>query len=164
MNLAVMFVMAILGILLQTNVFNIFTIGGVKPDIILILAIFYSIFQGPKKGVFFGFAIGLLEDLYLGRFIGMNALAKGITSFFTGWITGGAFRENLLVPIISLVVGTLLNQFIFLSLGKLAGLQWSWSLWFWKGVPLAIYNSCLVPFIYSKFYYWAIKEKEKEAL
>ncbi|MFZ5753740.1 MAG: rod shape-determining protein MreD [Bacillota bacterium] len=163
MSYPVLFFLAIIGLVLQSTLFNHLIIAGVKPDIILILALFYSIFQGPGRGGVFGFFLGLLEDIFLGRFIGMNALTKGLTSFVFGWIATGAFRENLLVPFLTLFVGTLFNELIFLSLGKIMGLTWSWNLWLWKGIPLAIYNSCLVPFIYARFYNWATQNDETQA-
>jgi hypothetical protein len=48
--------------------------------------------------------------------------------------------------------------------GKIIGLNWSWNLWLWKGLPVAMYNSCLVPLIYSFFFNLANKELEKHAL
>lgn len=152
MTLAVLIFLSLIGLILQSTVFNSIAIAGVKPDFILILVIFYSIIRGNQKGAAVGFLLGLIEDVYLGRFIGMNALAKGLTGFAAGILTRGAFSDNLFVPIITTFLGTLLNGFIFLVLGKTAGLQWAMSLWLWKAVPMAIYNACLVPFIYSWFY------------
>lgn len=157
MTFLVLLVLSALGLSLQSTVFNHLTIAGAKPDFILILIIFHSIIRGPKKGAAVAFLLGLFEDIYLGRFIGMNALAKGLTAFTAGWLTRGAFSENLFVPIITVFLSTLFNGLIFLILGKTAGLQWSLSLWFWRAIPIAIYNTCLVPFIYSWVYYWMIK-------
>lgn len=164
MNIFILVFLALFGWILQSTVFTHLIIAGVKPDILLILVLFQSIFNGHEKGGIIGFSIGLFEDLLLGRFIGMNALAKGLSSFFVGWIAKGAFRENLLVPILLIFLGTLFNQLIFLISGKIVGLQWSWSLWLWKGLPLAIYNACLVPFFYGYFYQWANPEKERQVL
>lgn len=163
MNHLLLVFLAIIGLVLQSTLFDHLIIAGVKPDIVLILALFYSIFQGPVRGGAFGFLLGLLEDIFLGRFIGMNALAKGLTSLVLGWMATGTFRENLLVPVLTLFVGTLFNELIFLFLGKIVGLTWSWNLWLWKGIPLAIYNICLVPFIYARFYKWATRNEESLA-
>ncbi len=163
MGYLLLYILAFVGLILQATLLSHFTVAGVKPDIILILAVFYSVLSGPKKGLFCGFSLGLLEDLYWGRFIGMNALSKGITAAFVGWIAEGAFCENLLVPIISVFVGTLFNQIIVFALGKVMGLNWYFQLWIWKTIPLALYNTCLVPFIYSYYYYWTTKKTQKSA-
>lgn len=160
MNYFVLVMLAIIGIIMQSTLFAHIAIAGVTPDIILILVVFYSIFQGPKKGAIFGCALGLLEDIILGRFIGMNALTKGLTAGLVGWFAQRAFKENLLVPIISLFSGSIINELLFLLAGKIMGLHWSFDLWLWRAIPVAVYNTCLVPFIYSRFYYWATKEEE----
>jgi len=159
----VVFLLATLGLLLQTTIFSHASIAGVKPDFVLIFVLFTAVLEGPQRGVFFGYTLGLFEDIITGRFIGMNALSKGLTGLFIGWFTGRTYSENLLVPIISVFLGTLLNGLIFFMLGKITGLNWGISLLFWKAIPMAIYNMCLVPFIYSYFFYQsAAKNKEAQ--
>lgn len=162
-NYLVLTVFAIFALVLQTTLLNEIAIAGVKPDLILILAIFVGIICGPGKGGMIGFSLGLLEDLYLGSFIGMNALSKGVTAVLVGRITIGAFSENLLVPIITVFIGTLLNNIIYLITGAILGMNWGLELWLWNAVPLAIYNMCLVPFIYPKFYSFGLQLNEKHA-
>lgn len=151
----VLLILAVLALILQTTLFHELALAGAKPDLVLILIIFMAIICGPQKGGITGFLLGLLEDLYLGRFIGMNCLSKGLTGITAGLLTLGAFSENLLVPIITVFLGTLLNGFIYFFLGMLLGMKWTLELFLWKSIPLAIYNMCLVPFIYSRFYYFA---------
>ncbi len=162
MNYFVLFLLALLGLLLQSTLFTHFAIAGVTPDIVLVLVVYFSILQGVGKGGILGFSLGLLEDICLGRFIGMNALAKGATGLFVGWMAGRTFSENLLVPIVSLFIGTIFNQFVYMVLGKMMGLDWTLELWLWKALPLAIYNMCLVPFTYSRFFFWNMKDNDAE--
>lgn len=159
-----MFLLAILGIVLESTFFVHFTIAGIKPDLLLLLIIFNSLFHRPIEGTFFGFLLGLFEDIMLGTNIGMNALAKGLTAFASAWFMKGAFRENLLVPVISLFLGTLLNGVIMIILGKMVGLNWEWDLFYWKVLPVTIYNTCLVPFIYLPFYKWVAQDKEQQTM
>jgi rod shape-determining protein MreD len=158
MNYLWLVMLAILGVLLQSTLFAHIAIAGVTPDIILILTLFHSIFQGPRRGALFGFGLGLLEDIILGRFIGMNALSKGLTGGIAGWFAQRAFSENLLVPILSMFCGTVLNEAVFFMAGRVIGLNWSLELWVWRAIPVAVFNTCLVPFVYSRFYYWVTKE------
>lgn len=151
----VLFLMAIIALILQSTLFYNLNIAGVKPDIILVLVLCVSVVCGPRRGGYVGFSLGLLEDLYLGRFIGMNSICKGATAMVVGWFTLGAFSENLLVPIISVFLGTILNGMIYFLSGKILGLNWTIDLWLWNTIPLAIYNMCIVPFIYPRFYYFA---------
>jgi len=159
----VILLLAFAGLLLQCTLFSHAAIAGVKPDFVLILVLFTAILEGPKKGILYGYTLGLLEDIITGRFIGLNALSKALTGFIVGWFTGRTYSENLLVPIISVFVGTIFNGLFFFILGKGAGMSWPVSLWLWKVVPMAIYNTCIVPFIYSYFFYKAA-DKNKGGL
>ena len=159
-----MFFLTILGLVLESTLLSEYTVAGVKPDLLLILVIFNCIFRGPYQGSLFGFFVGLLEDLYLGNFIGLNALTKGFTSFLGGWLLKGAFRENLLIPVIALFLGTIFNGTILFILGKILGLNWALDFFYWKILPVAIFNTCLVPFIYSGYYHWVNQEIEQQSL
>ena len=163
MSYPVVFLLAFLGLLLQSTIFSYATIAGVKPDFVLILVLFTAILEGPKRGAFFGYTLGLFEDIITGRFIGMNALSKGLTGLLIGWFADRTYSENLLVPIISVFTGTIINGLIFFILAKISGLNWAISLWLWKTIPMALYNTCLVPFMYSYFFYRAAdKNKGKQ--
>ena len=155
MSYPFVFLLAYLGLLLQSTIFSQITIAGVKPDFVLILILFMAILEGPKRGVLFGYTLGFLEDIMTGRLIGVNALSKGITGFILGWFTKRTYRENLLVPIMGVFIGTIFNGLIFFIIGKIFGLNWPVSMLIWKTIPTAIYNTCLVPFAYSYFFYRA---------
>ena len=156
--------LTILGLVLQSTLLSEYTVAGVKPDLLLILVIFNCIFHGPYQGSLFGFFVGLLEDLYLGHFIGLNALTKGLTSFLGGWLLKGAFRENLLIPVLALFFGTLFNGTMVFILGKIAGINWALDFFYWKLLPVAIFNTCLVPFIYFGYYHWVNQDMEQQSL
>jgi rod shape-determining protein MreD len=83
---------------------------------VLVLVIFYSIFNGANRGLVYGVMCGLLEDLYMGRFIGMNAISKGITAYIIGRLQGNVFKENLLVGVVGVIGGTLLNAILLFVL------------------------------------------------
>ena len=83
-----MFLWGIVCLILQSTLFSQLMIAGVKPDLLLILVIFNCLFQGHTKAVL-SVSLGLLEDLYLGSYIGMNALTKALTSLVGGWLLKG---------------------------------------------------------------------------
>jgi rod shape-determining protein MreD len=81
---------------------------------VLVFAIFYALLNGADKGARYGLICGLLEDLYTGRFIGMNAVSKSVTAYIIGRMQHRVFTENVAVGIISVVIGTLLNAILLL--------------------------------------------------
>ena len=60
--------------LLQTTVFQWFSLAGVTPNLLLILTVSIGFMRGQKEGVIVGFFSGLLIDLTLGDVIGICAL------------------------------------------------------------------------------------------
>lgn len=115
MRYVVLFFLPFLAIFLQSTVFSFYTINGALPDIVLVTVVCYSILNGARKGAVYGFLCGLLEDLYMGRFIGINALSKSLTAYIIGSLQGNVFRENLMVGVLGVFIATLINSgFLFL--------------------------------------------------
>ena len=63
---------------------------------------------------------GLLEDLYFGRFIGMNVLSKGLTAFVIGKFEDNVFKDNFLVGFAGVVMATFLNFLLMLVIGLIS--------------------------------------------
>ena len=57
--------------------------------------------MGRGLGTIYGLLCGSLEDLYLGRFIGVNALSKAFTAYLVGHFQDRVFKENILVALIA---------------------------------------------------------------
>jgi rod shape-determining protein MreD len=106
-----------IAIFLESTFFRTYSLFGNVPDLVLIFVVFYAFLNGDNKGVVYGFLCGLLEDLYMGRFIGVNALSKGITGFIIGRLQVRYFNENLLVGLLVVLIGTVLNSLFMLALG-----------------------------------------------
>ncbi|NLW90706.1 MAG: rod shape-determining protein MreD [Syntrophomonadaceae bacterium] len=98
-----------LAIFLQSTVFSTYSIKGTVPDLVLIFVAFFALLNRVREGTVYGFLCGLLEDLVLGRFIGMNALAKGLTAYILGKLQGNVFQENILVGAFCVFLATCIN-------------------------------------------------------
>lgn len=109
-------ILPFLAIFLQSTFFNSYTIYGTVPDMVLVFVIFYALLNGGNKGALYGVFCGLLEDIYMGRFIGMNAISKAITAYIIGRIQGKVFEENVAVGIIGVILGSLINAGILFML------------------------------------------------
>lgn len=116
----VLFLIPFLSIFLESTLFGHFTLRGVGPDLLLIFVVFYAIIYGSRKGFSYGFLCGLLEDLYVGRFIGMNALSKGLTAYVIGKLEVNVFKDNLLVGFGGVVLATVFNSILMLLIALLS--------------------------------------------
>lgn len=109
-------ILPFLAIFLQSTFFNAYSIKGTVPDMVLVFVIFYALLNGEKKGAYYGLICGLLEDLYIGRFIGINAITKGITAYLIGRFQGRVFAENVGVAIFGVILGSIINSCLLLVL------------------------------------------------
>ncbi len=132
-------------------------LAGSVPDFLLILVVYNCMFCGPAWGGAAGFAIGLAEDLFLGRFIGLNALSKAIVGYLVGRTSKAIFKENLWVPILNVLWGTLLNSVLVFSVGQVVGNHWPLELFLWRTSFGTLYNVCLVPLTYGSYFNFADK-------
>lgn len=141
-----------LAVFLQATFFNHFSIKGSIPDLVLIFVVFHALFGGERRGTIYGLLCGLLEDLYMGRFIGVNVLAKGLTGYIMGRAQGNVFKENLLVGIIAVLAGTLINSLavavLLMASGSKLELEVVYSTLF-----QCLYNLLLAGPIYLWYYY-----------
>lgn len=137
-------------LLIQLTLINLFTIQGLKPDLILLVVIVFSLLQGAEEGSISGFASGLLQDIFSSGLLGINALAKTIIGFICGILRAKVFAEHILfiIPVITFVASIGQCMLIFLVL-RAFGMEYdlAWSL---KQVafPEALYNCLLSPFIF----------------
>jgi rod shape-determining protein MreD len=125
------------------------------PDFPLLLVVFNAMFRGPVYGGVAGFLVGLAEDLFFGRFIGLNALAKCVVGVLAGSLAKSIFKENIWVPVINVFVGSILSLALIFVLGHLAGARWYLANIFYQGLFEVLFNVCLVPFLYGPFFHFA---------
>ena len=111
----------IISIFMQSMFFNSFRLGPAIPDLMLIIIIVFALHAQAKKGAVYGFLCGLVEDLYIGSFIGINALSKAITAYIIGSFQTSLFKENLMVGVFGIVAGTLINSFLVIGLISING-------------------------------------------
>ncbi len=72
-------------IILQQTFIRYIEIYNFAPDIVLIGLFITALKLGQIPATIFGFATGLLTDLFVGEVIGISALAKTISAFIAGY-------------------------------------------------------------------------------
>ncbi|MGI6679360.1 MAG: rod shape-determining protein MreD [Dehalobacterium sp.] len=148
----IVFIIAILmSIVLQTSL-NLF-IGKIKPDLLLILVIFIALMEGPKTGLKAGFVVGLIENLITGKYLGLSVIVKMITGFLAGLLEPKIFKENYLIPVVTLFAGTILHEFLFIFFGNLIGMNILAEENIWRRIlALAFYQGIIALFAYVPFF------------
>lgn len=93
------FVLLIFLYLLQTTVMNRLAIGGIKPDLLIILVVIVAYRYGRIPGMFMGFFAGLLLDLAEADYVGYYAMFYTIAGYFSGFSNQLYFNEYSVIPV-----------------------------------------------------------------
>lgn len=139
----------LLSIILQTTLFNYLAIGGVKPDLLLIIVIYLGLNKGALTGEISGFISGFLEDIFSGSLIGMNALVKTVIGNLISLGKGKLAFENAVTQVLITFLTTVISV-ILLMVVKLIfvnqGISYSGIIR--DGLIRSVYNSVLAVFVF----------------
>jgi rod shape-determining protein MreD len=143
-----MFVIWCVCLILSGTVFELFSWGAVKPDLVMLWAIYTALHHTPVRGAVCGFVSGLLFDFYLGRYFGVYTVVLPLVSLLSGILQKNWYRENIPFTIGLVFLLTLSGQ----SAVALLALTGGAVLYLRDAVPLiaaiSFYNALLVPITY----------------
>ena len=107
-RIAVTAVIILAAYLLQCSVFPALEIGGIKPNLMLIITASFGFMRGPREGMFVGIASGLLIDIQSGDMIGFYALIYLVAGYLNGLFEQIYFDEDIKLPLFLIAVSDLL--------------------------------------------------------
>ena len=111
-------------IIAHSTIMKLFAIGPFRPDMLLFVLVYVSIKEGSNAGVWTGFAIGLLQDVYLPSSLGINAFAKSIVGFAVGFLNEKQWKIDVWARSFILLAAFFLHDIItyLLRTGHLQGI------------------------------------------
>lgn len=128
-------------ILLQATVFSLISYPGVRPDLVTVIAIATGLQFGLMPGSATGFIGGFLMDYFTGRLIGVGAVSKMLIGGLAGWVAPKIFSDYIVVPPLAVLLGSILEQAIYLLLADAFGLHLPlWPSFVGTALPVAVYN------------------------
>jgi rod shape-determining protein MreD len=135
--------------LIQSTVMPHLTLWGVKPDLMLLVVISWSLLRGAREGIVWGVIGGFCLDLFSGAPFGLSALALLIVSFFSGLGEATVFRTHVILPLATVFLASLAHDLIFLLVLKTLGWPVTWLGSFIRLVlPASLLNVLLTPLVY----------------
>jgi len=138
-------------LLLQTTILEQVAVIGVKPDLVMLLTILNGFLLGTREGAFLGFAGGLIEDLLVGSYIGLNALSLMAAGYLAGAVGVRLNREHTSVAVgvtfISVMTGLIVYYLLSLFLGIYIPVFFAL---FRVALPTAFYTALLAPFFFKR--------------
>ncbi len=110
--------------LLQCTVLQKIAIGGIAPNLLLILPVAFGLMRGKTTGLVTGFIIGLLADLMYADLPGIYALLYMWMGYLAGFTYQIFYDDNIRIPLLLVAGEDLLYNFcvyviFFLLQGKL---------------------------------------------
>lgn len=95
---------------LQANLFNSFTIAGVKPNLFVIYVLFIGLFANQFLGISLGVIIGIILDLLYGKTIGTTAVMLCIIGYLGSYFDKNFSKENKITIIVMVAGATLIYE------------------------------------------------------
>lgn len=88
-------------------------IARVRPDVMVVLVVVWALLFGGAGALIIGFVAGLWMDVLSGGPMGGSSLALMAVALLMGMSYNRFFRSNLLVPLLSIVLGTLVYSYFY---------------------------------------------------
>lgn len=134
-------------------------IGGVVPNVLLLVVITLAFFEGSEAGLYGGFATGLLLDLLGTGPVGAWALVLAVTGYVSGLVAQNVFAEGWLLPLTVAAVACLLAEGAYAAMLAVLGTSGGFAAALWTRVlPGAVYNAVLALLVYP----WLARSLRRE--
>ena len=136
----------------QTTLLGIFSLAGVTPDLILIVAVYCGIHSKQNGGIWLAVLIGFIQDCLSGDLLGVNSLSKGLVGLFFCALKDKIFVEGSIPISFFIFVTSLVDGMIyFLAMTSLLGGQAKGGFFFSSMILFGIYNAVIAPFLFYMF-------------
>lgn len=93
-------VIIIVSFILQSTVCRYMAFGSIGPNLLIIVTASFGLMQGKKAGIFSGFFLGLLVDIFHGGALGFHALLYMYIGYFNGFFKRLVFKDDLKLQIL----------------------------------------------------------------
>ena len=94
--------------LLQSSIFTTLDLGGITPNLLIILTASFGFMRGEKEGMFIGFVCGLLMDIFFAEYMGLYSLVYLYIGFFNGKFKKIFYPDDIKLPITLIIFSDLL--------------------------------------------------------
>jgi rod shape-determining protein MreD len=138
----------IVALILQTTILPFLRLGGVTPDLLLVLVMFNALFYGSFAGGVVGLITGLTQDLLGGHYLGLGALSGFVVGYLMGHLERRVNIDNVLVDFFLVLAGRFVAGAVY-SLGQgMLDSSLSIHLLWHLSAPGALYDACLAALLF----------------
>lgn len=109
---AIFIFLIILVLILQAVLVGRIQLKWGRPDLPLILLVFWAWHNDWKQGLLAGFIIGLLVDILFSPLLGLNVFSLGLVGFLVAELREKVYQDNVIIFLLLAAAATILNGVI----------------------------------------------------
>lgn len=106
-----LFFVILIGFVLQTTLFQALSLGGISPNILIIITAAYGFMFDKKCGMTVGFICGLLMDIFYGNVLGFYALVYLYIGAANGAFHSIFYQEDIKLPLVLILASDFAYSF-----------------------------------------------------
>ena len=153
------FLLVVIGLFsVQTTFLEIFSLGGVTPDLALIFVVYCGVHFQRNGGIGAGVIIGFVQDCLSGGLLGINTLSKGLAGLFFSVLKDKIVVEGFIPISFFIFTASLLDGMIYLTISiSLTAAQIKEGALLFQMFVFGIYNSTvglLMFYLFDKGRQW----------
>jgi rod shape-determining protein MreD len=135
--------------ILQSTLFRAIAFAGIGPNLMITLTAAFGFMRGEKEGMWIGFFLGLLQDLFFGQLLGFHALVYLYFGFLNGKFSGIFYPEDIKLPLALITVSDLSYGLVYYILNYLLRGRFEFGYYFGHVIfPEAIYTIVVTMLFY----------------
>ena len=161
-------ILILLFYLIQVTFGNAIGIGGITPNLLIILPVLFGFFKGRNEGMLVGFLSGVMYDLFFSSLFGFSALVFVYIGYFSGFFYQKYEVREVLIPLALVITADFGYGFIS-YIGNFL-LQNRLNVGFFMSrfiLPEVVYTALVSLLIYHPIHYFCViteqgKERKKK--
>lgn len=106
-------VIVMLLFILQNTIFSTLSLNGVKPNLLLIITVFFGFAVSTNNGMLTGFFCGLLSDIFFGSYIGIYSFLFMLLGGFAGVLAKVFYQDDIIFPFVTIALADGLFGFVY---------------------------------------------------
>ncbi len=143
-------------LVLQHTLLDSVRVVGAHPDVMLLLPVSAGYVGGPERGAVFGFATGLVADLFLPTTFGLSALVGCLLGYGVGLATAGLVRSSWWLPPVVAAGATATGLAAYAILGSLLGEPKQLTVFLAPALSVATPAAAILAIPVLRFVAWAV--------
>ncbi|OJV64497.1 MAG: rod shape-determining protein MreD [Clostridiales bacterium 38-18] len=105
--------LALVNFILSSTLFQLFRINGAMPNFTIVIAIILAALSTSQNAYIFAFISGAMQDIFLGRMLGVNFMIYGLIVYLVLYLVEVLFKGNFMTPLFLMAIGTIIYHFVF---------------------------------------------------